>query len=302
MNRRSFIQKSAMMSCMVWSGYSLPKLSPMILRKIPSTGEQIPIVGVGTWLTFDAGNDKAARENLKQVLKTFNDLGGKVIDSSPMYGSSEKVVGDLVSSLGIRNELFLATKVWTSGKNDGIIQMNRSFDLMKTKTIDLMQVHNLLDAESHLATLQQWKADGRIRYIGLTHYHDGGYQRMISLMKKYPVDFIQIDYSINNLNAAKVVLPTAQKRNIAVLINRPYAGGQLFNKVRNKPLPAWSREFDCNSWGQYFLKYILSNPSVTCVIPGTSKVHHLRDNLQAGVGKLPNPSQRNQMIRYLSSM
>ena len=271
-------------------------------RPIPSSGEQLPIVGIGTWQTFDVGNNLTQRTELKKVLQAFVELGGQVMDSSPMYGTSEKVVGDLAADLGILDQLFMATKVWTSGKSAGIAQMQDSMRKMRRQPMDLMQVHNLLDVKTHLQTLQKWKAEGKIRYIGITHYLDNRHDEMAELIKKYPIDFIQINYSIQSRHAEKRLFPTAKDKGVAVLVNRPYEGGQLFRKTKNVTLPSWTKDYDINSWGQYFLKFILSHPAITCVIPGTSKLTHLQDNMGAGVGKLPNEKGREKLATFLKNL
>ena len=304
MNRRKFLQTSALslVTPVVESKVELNATGQMLQRLIPSTGEKLPVVGLGTWQSFDVSNDQHERQNLKGILKAFVQHGGKVIDSSPMYGSSESVVGDLANELNINSDLFLATKVWTNGKAAGINQMQQSLQRMRTKQMDLMQVHNLLDAETHLETLHDWKTNKRIRYIGLTHYHSGGYQQMKQLMLAHDIDFIQINYSILSREAELDLLPIAKEKGIAVLINRPYDGGNLFSKVKNRQLPTWARDFDCDSWGQFFLKFILANESVTCVIPGTSKLHHLNDNLSAGTGGLPTEAQRLKMSQFFEQI
>ncbi|NND00321.1 MAG: aldo/keto reductase [Gammaproteobacteria bacterium] len=299
MNRREFIKASITVPGLSLASSPAQAETRMRKRIIPGSGESIPVIGLGTWQTFDVGADSAARRQLSEVLQTMTDGGGSVVDSSPMYGSSEAVVGDLASQLGLVPELFMATKVWTSGKQSGIQQMERSLARMKTKTMDLMQVHNLLDAKIHLQTLADWKNAGAIRYIGLTHYHSGGYQQMRQLILNHQVDFIQINYSMLSLDAEQQLLPLAMDRGIAVLINRPYEAGRLFKLVKNRALPPWAAEFECLSWGQFFLKYLLANPAVTCLIPGTSKVHHMQDNLAAGRGKLPTQKQRKAMLDYL---
>lgn len=271
-------------------------------RPIPASGEELPIVGIGTWQTFDVGNNLAQRTELKKVLRTFVELGGEVMDSSPMYGTSEKVVGDLSSELGILDQLFMATKVWTSGEKAGITQMKDSMQKMRRQPMDLMQVHNLLDFETHIKTLQKWKAEGEIRYIGITHYVDSRHDEMAALLKKYPLDFIQINYSIQSRNAEKRLFPTAKDLGVAVLVNRPYEGGQLFRKIKNTTLPAWAKDYDIDSWGQYFLKFILSHPAITCVIPGTSKLKHLRDNMGAGLGRLPDEKGREKLAAFLQNL
>ncbi|MEQ8926716.1 MAG: aldo/keto reductase [Fulvivirga sp.] len=271
-------------------------------RVIGNTNEMLPVVGLGTWQTFDIGSNSSEREALSNVLRELRSYGGSVVDSSPMYGRSEEVVGDLSSKLGIVNDLFMATKVWTSGKQAGINQMNQSIQLMKKARMDLMQIHNLLDWQTHIKTLKDWKEQGRIRHIGITHYVSGAFGRMESIMKSEPIDFIQLNYSIDSREAENTILPLAKDLGIAVLINRPYGGGYLFKKVKGKQLPEWAKEFDCASWGQFFLKYLLSNEAVTCVIPGTSKPHHMVDNLKAGIGTLPSPKMKGKMVELVKSL
>lgn len=275
----------------------------IMTRTIPSSGEELPAVGVGTWQTFDVGNDEEDRKPLKEVLKKLVEYGGSVIDSSPMYGRSEEVVGDLANELGLTRQLFMASKVWTRGKEDGIAQMEETIRLMGgKKPFDLMQVHNLIDWKSHLETLKSWKEEGKVRYIGITHYTDSAYEEMAAIMKAEPIDFIQIDYSIDNTNSDQMLLPLAKDRGIAVLVNRPYNGGGIFSKTKGKALPQWAKEFDCNSWGQFFLKYILGNEAVTCVIPGTDNPKHMVDNLGAGLGKLPDEALRQKMKKLVDEI
>jgi diketogulonate reductase-like aldo/keto reductase len=263
----------------------------ILKRAIPSSDEKIPAVGLGTWQTFDAGEAEAEREPLKAVLKTLVENGGSVVDSSPMYGNSERVVGDLSADLKINNQLFIATKVWTSGREAGIQQMNNSFALLKRKKIDLMQIHNLVDWEVHYKTLRQWKEEGKIRYVGITHYTEGAYESIEQILKTNSIDFLQINYSMLSRKAEERLFPLAQEKKVAVIINQPFEEGALFSRVKGKKLPEWAKEFDCNSWGQFFLKFILAQSAVTCVIPGTSKAHHMLDNLHAAYGKLPSESQ-----------
>ena len=274
----------------------------MLKRPIPRSGELLPAVGLGTWQTFDVGPDDAARAELREVLRQLPALGGSVVDSSPMYGESERVVGDLTAELGIRDRLFFATKVWTSGREAGIRQMETSFRLMRTKRMDLMQVHNLLDLGHHLPTLREWKAAGKIRYLGITHYHSGAYGELERLVKTREYDFVQFNYSMDEREAEARLLPLCGDSGTAVLVNRPFSQAGLFGKVRGKPLPPWAQELDCASWAQFFLKYILSHPAVTCVIPGTRRVAHLKDNLQAGVGRLPDAALRRRMVEHLQSL
>ncbi|MDX1938924.1 MAG: aldo/keto reductase [Saprospiraceae bacterium] len=271
----------------------------IIKRKIPSSGEVLPAVGMGTWQTFDAGNNQSERESLKQVLKTFVDMGGAVIDSSPMYGSSEEVVGDLATELNVLDKLFMATKVWTSGRDAGIRQMNTSMKEMRSNPIDLMQVHNLVDFQTHIKTLREWKGEGKIRYIGATHYVDSAHGDLERLIKTEKLDFIQINYSLQSRNVEKSLLPLAQDKGVAVIINQPFESGSLFSKVRGKSLPDWAKDYDIVSWGQYFLKFIISHPAVTCVIPATSKVKHMEDNMGALYGRLPDAKLRQKMMEVL---
>lgn len=268
-------------------------------RKIPVSGELLPVVGLGTWQSFDVGNDAEMHSRLTEVLQNMSKLGGAMIDSSPMYGSSEKVVGDLTSKLSFDDEFFYATKVWTSGKQKGIEQMNQSFRLMKREQIDLMQIHNLVDWKTHIKTLRQWKDEGKIRYWGFTHYTDSSHRMLSDLIKTEKPDFVQFNYSMGERHAENFLLNDAMENEVAVIINRPYQGGNLFRKVRDKELPSWAKDLDINSWGQFFLKYILGHPAVNCVIPGTSKVKHVVDNMGAGYGRLPGESERREMLKVL---
>jgi diketogulonate reductase-like aldo/keto reductase len=272
----------------------------MIKRAIPVSNEALPVVGLGTWQTFDAGSDQKEREPLKEVLNALILKGGSVVDSSPMYGSSEQVVGELSTELNLNKKLFIATKVWTRGKEDGIRQMNNSFSLLKRDTIDLMQIHNLVDWQTHLKTLRAWKEEGKVRYIGITHYTEGAFGAIEDILKTTQVDFMQVNYSLLSRSAEERLFPLAQEKKVAVIINQPFESGSLFSRTKGKTLPAWAKEFDCNSWGQFFLKFIVAHPAVTCVIPGTSKPKHMLDNIGAGYGKLPTPEHRQQMIKAVS--
>jgi diketogulonate reductase-like aldo/keto reductase len=274
----------------------------MAARPIPASGEMLPVVGLGTYQSFDVGSGASEREPLKDVLRLFVQQGGKLVDSSPMYGPSESVVGDLADELGISGRLFMATKVWTSGRDAGILQMEESLRRMKVPRMDLMQIHNLLDWKTHLGTLKQWKAAGRIRYIGITHYHSGAYAELERLMRTKDFEFVQFNYSIAEREAEERILPLAREIGIAVIVNRPFAQASLFSRVRGKDVPAWAVEFDCKSWGQFFLKYILGHPAVTCVIPATGKPQHLLDNMMAGIGALPDAAMRKRMVEYMNSI
>lgn len=267
----------------------------MHARPIPASGESMPVIGLGTWQTFDVGSSAEARAPRREVLREFVKLGGKLIDSSPMYGSAETVAGDLAAELGLRSKLFVATKVWTSGREQGIEQMEDSLRKLRADPIDLMQVHNLLDVETHLATLREWKKAGRVWYIGVTHYTASAHDELARLIARQPVDFVQVNYSVGEREAEKRLLPLARERGIAVIANRPFAGGNLFSRLRGKPLPSWAAEIDCTSWAQILLKFVVSHPAITCAIPATSKVPHLRDNMQAGYGRMPDDDFRTRI-------
>jgi diketogulonate reductase-like aldo/keto reductase len=266
-------------------------------REIPSSGESLPVIGLGTSRTFDVGSSAEARAPLEQVLKAFVEIGGKVVDTSPMYGKAEEVVGDLSARLKVRDRLFLATKVWTTGREAGVKQMEDSLAKLKTGTVDLMQVHNLVDVETQLKTLRDWKASKRIRYLGVTHYSAGSHDAVAKVMAGHALDFVQINYSVGEREAEARILPLARERGIAILANRPFSGGDLFSRLRKRPLPSWAAEIDCTSWAQIMLKYVVSHPAITCAIPATSKVAHLLDNMAAGLGRLPDEDFRKRIAK-----
>jgi diketogulonate reductase-like aldo/keto reductase len=275
--------------------------APAVLaRPIPSSGEKIPAVGLGTWRTFDVGVAAAERAPLRDVLARFAALGGRVIDSSPMYGAAETVTGDLAAELGLHTSLFMATKVWTTGRAAGIAQMERSLRQLRARTIDVMQVHNLVDWRTHLATLREWKQAGRVRYVGVTHYTAGAYAELEQVLRSEPLDFVQVNYSLAERDAERRVLPLARERGIAVLVNRPFAEGALFSRVRGQAVPPWAADLDAHSWAQLFLKWILAHPAVTCVIPATSRPQHLADNMKAGIGALPDAAARDRIASLLA--
>jgi aryl-alcohol dehydrogenase-like predicted oxidoreductase len=275
---------------------------PILTKSIPHTGESLPVIGLGTWQTFDVGPAASERAPLREVLREFVRLGGTVIDSSPMYGRSESVVGDLAAELKLDKKLFVATKVWTSGREAGIRQMEESFRRLRSKPIDLMQIHNLIDWRAHFTTLRGWKKEGRVRYIGVTHYTAGAYDQLARVLESEELDFVQLNYSIAEREAEQRLLPLAADRGVAVLVNRPFAQAQLFSKVRGKPLPPFAEEIGCASWAQFFLKFVVSHPAVTCAIPATSKVQHLADNMQAGMGQLPDAKIRQRMATYVAEL
>ena len=282
--------------------------SRQLQRAIPKSGELLPAMGLGTWQTFDVAGDTAGRAAVRETLRLFAAAGGRVLDSSPMYGSSESVVGATAAALGLQSSLFFATKVWTSGRDEGIRQMQTSIERMQVKSagrkheMDLMQVHNLVDLATHLKTLRAWKAEGRIRYFGFTHYTVDSHRQLAELIRQEQPDFVQFNYSIATRDAEKNLLATAMDNQTAVIINRPFEEGDLFRAVKGKALPAFAADIGCTSWAQFFLKYILGHPAVTCVIPGTREPRHLLDNMQAGAGAPPDAGMRARMARYFDSL
>jgi diketogulonate reductase-like aldo/keto reductase len=270
----------------------------MLTRAIPRSGERIPAIGLGTWQTFDVGKSASERAPLVEVLRRFFAAGGRVIDSSPMYGRAEEVVGEVLAELGALDTPFRATKVWTTGKKEGLEQMERSRRRMRadaTHPMDLMQVHNLQDWKTHLPVLRDWKREGVIRYLGITHYDRGRFGELERLMRTEELDFVQLPYSVVDRGAEKRLLPTAIDTRTAVLVMTPFESGGLFRQVKGKPLPAWAAELDCASWAQLFLKFLLGHPAVTCPIPATSNPDHVADNLRAGLGALPDEAMREKI-------
>jgi len=268
----------------------------MQTRKIPSTGEPLPVVGCGTWQTFDIGPSAAEREPRAEVLKVLFEAGGSVIDSSPMYGKSEGVVGDLLAAAGTRDKAFIATKVWTQGRDAGIAQMKESMRQLRTDRIDLMQIHNLVDWKAHQPTLKAWKAEGRLRLIGITHYTESMHGELEAVLRQGGFDFVQVNYALDDRGIERRLLRAAQDNGVAVLINQPFGGGGLLRKLSARPLPDWAGEIGCTSWAQILLKFVLAQPAVTCVIPGTGKPEHMRDNAKAGLGAYPDDKLRQRMI------
>jgi diketogulonate reductase-like aldo/keto reductase len=275
---------------------------PVITKTIPATGERLPVIGMGSWITFDVGNNSYERAARARVMQAFFDNGGALIDSSPMYGSSEEVIGEGLKKITNKDKLFSATKVWIFGKKSGIRQMEDSQKLWSVRRFDLMQIHNMLDWETHWETLREWKAEGRVRYVGITTSHGRRHEDLAKAMAKTPFDFVQFTYNIEDREVEQRLLPLAQERGMAVLINRPFDGGSLFRRVRGKPLPPWAAEFDCHNWAQCFLKFIVSHPAVTCAIPATSKVDHMLENMGAGFGRLPDAAMRRRMIEYFERL
>jgi diketogulonate reductase-like aldo/keto reductase len=269
-------------------------------RKIPATGEDLPVIGCGTWQAFDVGTSPAARAPLAQVLEVLFAAGGAAIDSSPMYGRAEGVVGDLLAASGDRGKAFVATKVWTTGRQAGIDQMERSMKLLRVDRIDLMQIHNLLDWQTHLPTLRAWKKEGRIRLIGVTHYTEGGHGALEAALQLGGFDFVQVDYALDDRGVEERLLRFSADNGVAVMINRPFGGGDLMRKLKGRKLPDWAKEIGCTSWAQILLKFVLAHPAVTCVIPGTGNPDHMRDNVQAGFGAYPDRALLQRMVSEIS--
>ena len=275
--------------------------SPIITRVIPASGEMLPVIGMGSWKTFDVESDTTDRARCVKILQTFFNRGGGMIDSSPMYGSSQEVIGHCLAQIKHHPGLFSATKVWIVGKFFGISQMESSRELWGEKRFDLMQIHNMLNWRTHLETLKEWKAEGRIRYIGITTSHGRRHAKLEKALLDEDFDFVQFTYNVIDREAEQRLLPLAAERGIAVIINRPFQRGALFDRVKDKPLPAWAAEFDCENWAQFFLKFIVSHPAVSCAIPATSQVAHMQENMGAAYGVLPDKAMRAQMIRYFSA-
>jgi diketogulonate reductase-like aldo/keto reductase len=276
--------------------------APLLSKKIPATGEALPVIGLGTWQTFDVGDDASARAQLAEVLQVLAGAGAQVVDSSPMYGTSESVAGDLMARLGLREQLFVATKVWTSGRDAGLRQIEESFRRLQVERMDLMQVHNLLDAETQTRTLLALKERQKVRYVGITHYTSSAFPEVERWLKTGRYDFLQINYSLGDRGAESRLLPLCRDLKVAVLVNRPFGQGGLFARTRGKPLPPWAAGLGIASWAQFFLKWIVSHPAVTCAIPGTAKPAHMKDNLGAARGLLPDETMRKRMADYFDSI
>lgn len=265
-------------------------------RPIPSTGEMLPIVGLGTYRGFDVGPDHAVRARLADVVNLALSPGKAMIDSSPMYGRAEQVTGDILVDRALAGHAFLATKVWTTGKSQGIAQMEKSMRLLRTDTLDLMQVHNLVDVNTHLASLKGWKAEGRVRYVGVTHYHSGAYDELEAVMRREKIDFVQLNYSLDDRAAEARLLPLAQERGIAIIVNMPFGGGGLLGRVSDSPLPPFAKDVGATTWAQLLLKFVLGHPAVTVAIPGTGNPQHMGENMQASDGDLA--AAREQVIAW----
>lgn len=267
-----------------------------------AAGIDLPVIGMGSWLTFDVGRNKRLRQARTKVLEAFFAAGGGLIDSSPMYGTSEEVIGYALKNLPPQPKLFSATKVWTVSKWLGIRQMETSQSLWGLKRFDLMQIHNMLDWEAHLETLTDWKAGGRVRLIGITTSHGRRHPAFAKVMETKPFDFVQFTYNMEDREAEKRLLPLAQERGLGVIINRPFQRGGLFDRVKSKPLPDWAGEIDCSTWAQFFLKFVVSHPGVTCAIPATRRVDHMRENMAVGQSPMPDTAMRKRMADYFEAL
>jgi diketogulonate reductase-like aldo/keto reductase len=301
-DRRQFLKASAAIAALGLAPRLLKADEMPIIKTIPKSGEALPVIGMGTSRTFDTHDDDEITGQLQQVIQSFFEQGGGMIDSSPMYGAAQQVLGRILPAISADKYLFAATKVWIEGRDNGIEQMEASRRAWGIDRFDLMQIHNLVDWRTHLKTLEGMKAEGKIRYIGITTSHGRFHDQLEQILARHDFDFLQLSYNIANDEVEKRLLPLAQDRGIAVIVNRPFQRGELFRKVRGVQLPAWVNEFGCDSWGQYFLKYAVSHPAVTCAIPATSKVKHMRDNMGAGRGSLPTQKQRRLMRDYLLSL
>ncbi len=302
LDRRTFLSATGALAISTM----LPNVSvaaeAMRMKPIPSTGEEIPVVGMGSWGTLNVGDDPDLRAARLEVVRAFLENGGGMIDSSPMYGSSEDVIGYCLENIENQRDFFSATKVWTRTGMLGRRQMNESFRLWRTDQLDLMQIHNLLDWQTHLETLLEWKAEGRIRYIGITTSHGRRHDDFAKIMSEHPIDFVQVTYNVLDREAENVLLPLAAEKDIAVIVNRPFQRRQLFNLYAHNPLPEWAGEFDCQNWAQFFLKFIVSHPSITCAIPATTRIDHALENIGAGHGRLPDEAQRRRMVDHINSL
>jgi len=303
MRRRTLLQGLAGLSLALAfePGMASTARAPLT-RPIPSSGERLPVIGVGSWLTFDAGAGTGALGRLQPVLQAFFDNGGRLIDSSPMYGTAERVIGELLPRMKGREALFAATKVWIYGQALGRRQMESSRKLWGVPRFDLMQIHNMLDWEGHLEVLREMKREGRIRYIGITTSHGRRHDELLRAMRKADFDFVQFTYGLHDRDPENQLLPLAAERRMAVIANRPFDGGALFGRVQGKPLPGWAAEIDCANWAQVFLKFVVSHPAVTCAIPATSNPAHMLENMGANFGRLPDAALRRRMAQHFDSL
>lgn len=302
LSRREILALAVGVAAALPFGRAAAAAAPVLTRPIPRTGERLPVVGLGTAIIFDIAEDAAKRAERRAVIQTMIEGGGKLIDTAPSYGTAEAVVGDLLSSMAVRDKVFLATKVRATAREDSIAEMQESLRRLRTGKVDLMQLHNVSDAKADLRTLREWQQKGFTRYIGITHFQAGANDRLAEVIRREKPEFLQINYSLAERSVEERLLPLAADAGTAVLVNLPFGRGKLFGAVRGKTLPEWAREFDAASWGQFFLKYLLGHPAVTCVIPGTDKPEYMLDNLDAGRGRLPDAAMRRKMVEFWRSL
>lgn len=306
MSRRGFLKAGVSVGAAILlpSTKLLAQGAPLLQKKIPASGESVPIIGIGTARRYEEIKIEAEKAPLRETLRQFKELGGKVIDSSPTYGTAETVIGDLAAELKIRDSLFFATKVSLRkpGRDAGLEQIRQSFKRLRATRIDLIAVHNLLNTQTHLPTLRELKQAGRIRYLGITTSFENQYHEFEQTMRNETLDFIQVDYALDNRNADERIIPLAADRGMAVMINLPFGRGRLFKAVQGKKLPPWAGEFDCATWAQFFLKYIVSHPAVTCAVPGMAKAEYVIDNLGAARGRLPDAAMRRRMENFIDGV
>lgn len=299
-SRRRFLRLCGGLAAL--AGLPPARATAMVEKAIPSSGERLPVIGMGSWITFDVGHLPGERAQRLRVLEAFFARGGRLVDSSPMYGRAEEVLGETLAGLGHPEQLFAASKVWTTGRWLGVQQMEASQRLWGVARFDLMQVHNLLDWQVHLETLQEWKAVGRIRYFGVTTSHGRRHAELERIMRSRPLDFVQLTYNLADRETEQRLLPLAREHGIAIIANRPYRGGDLFRAVRGQPLPSWAVAAGYRSWAQFFLRFVVSHPAVTCAIPATSQVAHMEENMAAGREALPDEPMRRRMVQAFQSL
>ena len=309
MNKRPSLSRRRMLAALAalpaaawWSRPAAAQPSAVITRPIPASGEALPVIGMGSWITFNVGNDPQARAQRLEVLRTFFEAGGTLVDSSPMYGYAEEVIGYCLQQLGPQVRPFAATKVWSSLEARGLDQIADSQRLWGMERFDLFQVHNLLAWRQHLQTLQSMKARGELRYVGVTTSHGRRHGDLETILASQPLDFVQLTYNVLDREVEQRLLPLAQERGIAVIVNRPFQGGALFQRFERQPLPPWAAELECRNWAQFFLKFIVSHPAVTCAIPATRQVAHMVENMGALRGPLPDTATRQRMLDYIATL
>lgn len=303
LSRRSLIEASlgsAMLLAAFRSSLLMATGEQMLSRPIPASGEPLPVIGMGTSGSFDVPATEAALAPLREVLRLLLDKGGRVLDTAPSYGRAQTVSGLLLEQGGWRENVFLASKLGVRGRERGLTQFEENLGALRSKRLDLLQVHNLIDYRTLLGLLRDLKAQGRIRYLGVTHYLGAAHDKLVGIVEREPLDFLQINLSVVSRNAERRLLPLCREKGVAVLINRAFEDGQLFSRVKGRELPRWAADIDCSSWAQVFLKYVVSHPAVTCVIPASSDPRHMADNLLAGFGRMPDAAQRERIAAYFA--